>query len=138
MPRVTGMKIATTPVVLITDPNRATEHISMAISAASDFPERRSIQSPTAAETPVFASPELITNIRAIIMTLESENAANASSGSTIPDITRTTNAHAATASMRGLPATKAATHAKSNNRTNASSKFISVNGCVAIQKWRN
>ena len=135
MLRVTGMKIATTPVVLITDPSRATEHISMAIRAASDFPERRSIQSPPAAETPVLASPELIANIRAIIMTLESENAANASSGFTIPDIMRITNAHVATASMRGLPATNAATHAQSSASTNASSRFISVNGGVVISK---
>lgn len=118
---VTGMKIATTPVVLITEPMIATDTMRVITSDVSDFFERFKIQSPTAEETPVFARPALITNIRAIIIILLSENAASASYGSTIPEITRIMKAQAATASMRGRPIMKAAIHKSRSNNTKIS-----------------
>ena len=73
-----GIKIATIPVELITDPNKATEIINSTINLVSLFLDCRTSQSPTLNATPVRTKPSPMIKNTATINTLLSLNPAKA------------------------------------------------------------
>ena len=94
-----GMKIATIPVELITEPITATETIRKTRSLVS-LPEAFfKIQSPTPCDTPVLTSPSPTTNMRAIRIMLGSLKPRSASGKLTMPKSGSTTSASSATMS---------------------------------------
>jgi hypothetical protein len=98
-----GMKIATTPVELMTDPSDPTTSISKTSMRASLLPARSTSQSPSLWATPVRASPSPITKSAAMSTMLGSLNPASASPMLIVPVSGSAAIMISATASMRGL-----------------------------------
>ncbi len=121
-----GMKIATTPVELMTAPSPATTDISRTISRASLLPALATSQSPSRCATPVRTSPSPSTNSSAIRITLGSAKPASASGVVMTPVSGSRTSISSATASMRGLLRANMTTAAASRARTSANSVFMS------------
>src|SRR5678815_70646 len=120
----TGMKIATTPVELMTAPSTATASISKASSRPSLPAARRSRKSPICTASPVRTSPSPTMKSAAMSTTFGSLNPASASGTVTTPQSGSATMASSATTSRRGLLAMNNATHAPSRPRTRASRGF--------------
>ena len=127
MRSVTGMKIATTPVELMTAPSAPTLSIRSARSRNSLLPAFAFRRSPMRCATPVRTSPSPITNSVAISTTFGSENPASASPTLTTPVKGINVSISSATASMRGRLTANIRIAAASSPNTMARSLFMSV-----------
>jgi hypothetical protein len=120
--RTIGMKMATTPVELITAPKAPTTSISSTTSRVSLLPARATSQSPSRCATAVRTKPSPITNKAAISTTLASLKPARASPMVTTPVNGSVVSTISATASMRGRLSANIATAAVSRASTTARS----------------
>ena len=129
IPSTTGMKIATTPVELITEPRPAAASIKRTTSRVSFPPALVTSRSPNLEAIPVRTSPSPITNKAAIRMMFGSLKPAKASGTLVRPHNGRTTIARRATTSMRGLLKTNIPTQARRSPTTKSNSGFIEALG---------
>ena len=121
----TGMKMATTPVELITAPRVPTNNISRISRRELLVPALAINRSPIRCTTPVRSNPSPMMKSVAISTTFASANPASASDMLSTPVNGSTVSINSATASMRGRPTANITIAAPSSPRTTISSVVI-------------
>ncbi len=121
----TGIKIATTPVELITEPSIATASIRNSVSRHSLLPACLTSISPIWLAIPVRTSPSPTTNSAAIMITLGSLKPASTSLVVSTPLSASDTIISIATASMRGLLRTNRMMAINNRDKTQIRSVFM-------------